>query len=45
MLENVHEEFKEHKNESFQSKMLFLLTNHSMKYLFTNDTGKSTKYC
>jgi hypothetical protein len=31
------------RNKLFQIIMLPILTNHSMKYFFTNDTGESTE--
>jgi len=42
----VNKDFLKNKNIEtifLQIKMLPILTNHSMKYFFTNDTGESTK--
>ena len=39
----IHEECREWKTEHLLNKMLPLLTNHSTKYFFTNDTGESTE--
>ena len=43
MLSNDLSKHQKDRNKLFQIKMLPILTNHSMKYFFANDTGESTK--
>ena len=43
MLSNDLSKHQKDRNKLFRIKMLPILTNHSMKYFFINDTDESTK--